>query len=1008
MKKMYKGISLIALIITIIVVIILASAVILGIMLNNPLDSAKKSRFMANFKNVDQAVGVYAMSKLSEDNISYKFPVKGKLTESEKIDIQKNVPTLADKILELNPDKSLDDVNLYHIDETQIGAESLYQNKNKGYLIDIDTRQIYDYEGEYFNGLRWHTTDSGVKENATNPAESTIFPINQEGTYKITVNAGSQAVWLQVITENLVIPVGSSVTFSFQTSNDKINWNPEVYRIEDASNSQYLLLKIKLIANEKGQCPSLDYAKILFKSLSQTSYTVSVQDVANVEQINNAWRLTSSSGKITQIATFTGETLINNVRIPITTKKADGSETTELASDNTSSSTIKIYVSSNGTDWEPYVEGSTNAYKYLKIETQTIKENSTDDVTIGKVQINTKVAVTLDSAKQWITYKTQYYFVDATDVGKWLSIEKDEQLADKTKIEYSFTKSNDSKIWTPYSTNILENGDSRYLKVKIDFEKESEDITDEAKLNDLIVNYEVGGQKTSKSMKTDDLIVLSQDLGGGRWEIVTSNIQKEIKYIQYKKSTDSVFKSEIGNRITVTENATYNIKVTYEDGSVSAVKQVIIDKIASLSITLAYSSTTFTQSPVTTTITATGTGGVNIVKYESGEWNVDYFKNNGKIPANNVITSNTNSVYTIYVKDNAGNEKIAYSRINNIIEPAVYKGTLKTDKGLVEYIRDNDIENGKYDLTINGVTYNIELYNFYNDMIYDKPSSLGDNIADSSTLIVKYHKNLKIESGGNITSQVRKKGMYICVNGTLNNYGTISMTARGAIAAGQNVYLYKNDNNTYAYVPAVGASGGGRVYRSSDGETNGIKGGNGTNRQTGGGGSGSACRWASATSYSGAGAAGTSYSGGSGGGGCSARNSGSWYADSAAANGGAGGNGLTRRDNSTAYHAGGGAGNNGGLGSVNNSLTTYIKGQDGTGGLLILYADTLINNSTISSNGCIGGGDAYHAEGGSSGAGSINIFLKDNISQGTLTAISPSNYEGGAGGDGSISVTKIN
>lgn len=101
-------------------------------------------------------------------------------------------------------------------------------------------------------------------------------------------------------------------------------------------------------------------------------------------------------------------------------------------------------------------------------------------------------------------------------------------------------------------------------------------------------------------------------------------------------------------------------------------------------------------------------------------------------------------------------------------------------------------------------------------------------------------------------------------------------------------------------------------------------------------------------------------------------------------------------------------GNNGGLGNINNSATTALKGQDGTGGLLILYAGTLVNNSTISSNGSIGGGDAYHAEGGSSGAGSINIFLKNNIAQGTLSAVSSANNQGGAGGNGSISVTSIN
>lgn len=50
--------------------------------------------------------------------------------------------------------------------------------------------------------------------------------------------------------------------------------------------------------------------------------------------------------------------------------------------------------------------------------------------------------------------------------------------------------------------------------------------------------------------------------------------------------------------------------------------------------------------------------------------------------------------------------------------------------------------------------------------------------------------------------------MIIYVSGTLTNNGTISMTARGAIAEGQNVYLWNNSDDTYEYIPAIGGAGG--------------------------------------------------------------------------------------------------------------------------------------------------------------------------------------------------------
>ena len=97
----------------------------------------------------------------------------------------------------------------------------------------------------------------------------------------------------------------------------------------------------------------------------------------------------------------------------------------------------------------------------------------------------------------------------------------------------------------------------------------------------------------------------------------------------------------------------------------------------------------------------------------------------------------------------------------------------------------------------------------------------------------------------------------------------------------------------------------------------------------------------------------------------------------------------------------GGAGNKGGSGKV--------YGNNGTGGLLIIYSENVINKYTIASNGSNGG----YAEtgGGSSGGGSINIFYKDKIS--LLKEIAIGGYAtgktrvGGAGGNGTVTIGNI-
>jgi hypothetical protein len=332
--------------------------------------------------------------------------------------------------------------------------------------------------------------------------------------------------------------------------------------------------------------------------------------------------------------------------------------------------------------------------------------------------------------------------------------------------------------------------------------------------------------------------------------------------------------------------------------------------------------------------------------------------------------------------------------------------------GIVALVKNNDIQDGIYQITTNNKSYQVEVYNFYDDVEYMTSPVLGNNTADQSMLVLKYHKNLIIDSGVTMIPQVRKKGMYIYVGGTLTNGGTISMTARGANAVGEDVYLWKNEDATYEYVPAVGATGGLATVAPNNGYNGSVNyagkaGVNGTNRKTGGGGSGAAACNVTGTGVSGRGGNGTSYSGGSGGGAAIKRSTGTSYAGNGSDTGGAGGAAFSSRYSSW-YTSGGGAGNPGGLGKHYStaSLDVNYSGQNGTGGLLIIFAKTLLNNNSIVSNGSAGGGGT--AGGGSSGGGSINIFTVDDFVQiGTITSTGPITGNGGAGGKGSITTTKV-
>ena len=202
-------------------------------------------------------------------------------------------------------------------------------------------------------------------------------------------------------------------------------------------------------------------------------------------------------------------------------------------------------------------------------------------------------------------------------------------------------------------------------------------------------------------------------------------------------------------------------------------------------------------------------------------------------------------------------------------------------ESLLKALENNEISTGTYKVTVEDETYNLKVYSFNEDLNIKADTTLGteEDVATASEyaknmIVLKVNGNLTIDEGTTLTAYTSKngyggpKGMTIYCTGTLTNNGTIDMTARGAKAVGQNVYLFKNADNTYEYVPAVGADGGKSVggYAIDSDGNDGI---NGINRQTGGGGSGSCYQGRYTTSYSGAGAKGTSYSGGTGGG--------SWY-----------------------------------------------------------------------------------------------------------------------------------
>ena len=202
-------------------------------------------------------------------------------------------------------------------------------------------------------------------------------------------------------------------------------------------------------------------------------------------------------------------------------------------------------------------------------------------------------------------------------------------------------------------------------------------------------------------------------------------------------------------------------------------------------------------------------------------------------PMNN-NTSVTQNIEELQVSEKLKSEESSATYATTSVSIAD-DGAIVCDS-IMQGVKDANLADGNYIFRVNGLIdgtvetkdYAVELINYYDDVTYsladgetETTVALGDDTTDYKMLVVKYHKNLTIDSGVTLTATnvedlTYKKGMYLCVMGELKNKGVISMTARGTYnLAGENVYLWKNTDGSFEYVPAVGADGGDAKDRKS-------------------------------------------------------------------------------------------------------------------------------------------------------------------------------------------------
>ncbi|MBP3255350.1 MAG: hypothetical protein J6M60_02525 [Clostridia bacterium] len=173
MKNNKKGITLVALVITIIILLILAGVTITLVLGEDGLISrAKEAGYKSNFSEIQEKTMLYWTNSEQDDIINMqnrtvleKLPILGEANKSSF------KSTLIAEIKAVREDSNLDvnSLELYEIDKTKINS-----NVSHKYIIDLADLQIYDVDGEEFRG-KWHHTLRGLGVEGSGENTQTVI-----------------------------------------------------------------------------------------------------------------------------------------------------------------------------------------------------------------------------------------------------------------------------------------------------------------------------------------------------------------------------------------------------------------------------------------------------------------------------------------------------------------------------------------------------------------------------------------------------------------------------------------------------------------------------------------------------------------------------------------------------------------------------------------------------------------------------------------------------------------
>ena len=618
-KRTDSGITLLALVLTLIVLLVLVAVVLKFLGDDGIIARARWANYVEEYEKVDEQkemyMSAYKMDKLigNKSKVLYQYKVAAtdywgeSLDEkllmypiSEEVDVS-SVPETLLSTLQKNENLTVlqltntDYVNLYKVD-----FEKLDMTAKKEYVVNLASGILYSLDAEMYKGDAYHIP------RLTMAGGEIDTKISEPGTYEFIFDAETVAEWasVELFYEEYI---EDSVTCEFYVSDDSDSWEEitstsevkeevveEEFTFGEGKKTRYLKVVINIEENTSGETAEINYLLVNYHQYNKRDVKLTLEEV-DTEKINGIY----VKGTVSQ--TFT---------VP-----SDGEHIANA--EVYGNPNITVTITHNGTTqnltWDEF-KNTTLAPGATVTVTATIESDSGDG--IGPIQVlqkdSTPTSKKINIVKEkeekveWTTVKEKQFIYNNRGVGAWnkcyfnstiVGSDGIIEVAENKRVKITYQKSSNAESWGSRFSNVKNGGTTQYLKVNVE--------------------YQVYGNISYGTIGNDKVIVLRnldvEDVTEGNatynvtWSGANGTVNISTTTGNYIELSTNGTNWDTKNSITVPSNTKLYVRFKNEHGYTGEYTSITIIKTSAVKYDANGSGDTVTDMPEDTTATHTQT-----------------------------------------------------------------------------------------------------------------------------------------------------------------------------------------------------------------------------------------------------------------------------------------------------------------------------------------------------------------------------------------------------------------